>query len=326
MLVNWTHIGPTMVATFLASMVEFVEALTVVLAVGVVRGWRGAVMGSGAAMLVLLAIIAILGPALTRIPLGVVQLAIGALLLLFGLRWLRKAILRAAGIIAMHDEAAIYDQQSQALRQERVASGGWDKLAFATAFKITMLEGIEVVFIVIALGAGGIGLLLPASFGALAALVVVVSLGIVVHRPLSHIPENTLKFVVGVLLSAFGTFWVGEGLGLAWPGEDWSTLGLIAGYLVGASIVMPVCRGRAIAAPSSNRRSRPMPWLKSIFREIFGLFVDDGEAAVAILAWLVFLWLVLPHLPISPVWHSAILFAGLIAILVESALRRARQR
>ncbi len=250
MLVNWTHVGPTVVAAFLASLVEFVEALTVVLAVGVVRGWRGALMGSGAATLVLLAIIAILGPALTRIPLGTVQLVVGALLLLFGLRWLRKAILRAAGVIALHDEAAIYDKQAQALRRQG-ASGGWDKIAFATAFKITMLEGIEVVFIVIALGAGGIGLLLPASFGALAALAVVVALGIVVHRPLSRIPENTLKFVVGVLLSAFGTFWVGEGLGLTWPGQDWSILGLIAGYLVVASIVVPMCRGRAIAAPST---------------------------------------------------------------------------
>lgn len=250
MLINWTHVGPTVVAAFLASMVEFVEALTVVLAVGVVRGWRGALMGSGAAMLVLLAIIAILGPALTRIPLGVVQLAVGALLLLFGLRWLRKAILRASGVIAMHDEAAIYDRQSQALRQGRTTGKGWDKLAFATAFKIVMLEGTEVVFIVIALGAGGIGLLLPASFGALAALVIVVALGIVVHRPLSRIPENTLKFVVGVLLSAFGTFWVGEGLGLAWPGQDWSILGLIAGYLVIASIIVPLCRERAIAALS----------------------------------------------------------------------------
>lgn len=250
MLVNWTHVGPTVVAAFLASLVEFVEALTVVLAVGVVRGWRGALMGSGAATLVLLAIIAILGPALTRIPLGTVQLVVGVLLLLFGLRWLRKAILRAAGVIALHDEAAIYDKQAQALRRQG-ASGGWDKIAFATAFKITMLEGIEVVFIVIALGAGGIGLLLPASFGALAALAVVVALGIVVHRPLSRIPENTLKFVVGVLLSAFGTFWVGEGLGLTWPGQDWSILGLIAGYLVVASIVVPMCRGRAIAAPST---------------------------------------------------------------------------
>jgi uncharacterized membrane protein len=248
MLIRWVHVGPTVVAAFLASLVEFVEALTVVLAVGVVRGWRGALMGSAAATLVLLAIIALLGPALTRIPLGAMQLVVGVLLLLFGMRWLRKAILRAAGVIAMHDESAIYTRQQQSLQQLGGRGAGWDRLAFATAFKITMLEGIEVVFIVIALGAGGAGLLLPASFGALAALIVVVALGIAVHRPLSRIPENTLKFVVGVLLSAFGTFWVGEGLGMPWPGRDWAILGLIAGYLAVALTSVPLCRIRAARA------------------------------------------------------------------------------
>lgn len=248
MLVNWAHAGPTVAAAFLASTVEFVEALTVVLAVGVVRGWRGALMGSGAALLVLLLLIAVLGSALMRIPLGIVQLAVGSLLLLFGMRWLRKAILRAAGVLAMHDEAAIYSQQAQALQQLGGIGAGWDKVAFATAFKITMLEGLEVVFIVIAVGAGGVGLLIPASLGALAALLVVIALGLVVHRPLSRIPENTLKFVVGVLLSAFGSFWVGEGLGLAWPGQDWAILGLIVGFLAVALIAVPMCRGRAANA------------------------------------------------------------------------------
>lgn len=244
MLVNWTHIGPTVAAAFLASLVEFVEALTVVLAVGVVRGWRGALMGSGAALLVLLGLIAALGPTLARIPLGTVQLVVGALLVLFGMRWLRKAILRSAGIVPMHDETAIYAQQTQALQTTGRIGGGWDKIAFATAFKITMLEGIEVVFIVIAIGAGGVGLLIPASLGAFAALLVVVALGIVVHRPLSRIPENKLKFFVGVLLSAFGTFWVGEGLGFTWPGQDWSILGLIAGFLAVALISVPICRSK----------------------------------------------------------------------------------
>ena len=252
MLVNWVHAGPTVAAAFLASVVEFVEALTVVLAVGVVRGWRGALMGSGAALLVLLCLIALLGSALTRIPLGIVQLAVGTLLLLFGMRWLRKAILRAAGVLALHDEAVIYSQQAQALQQLGGIGAGWDKVAFATAFKITMLEGLEVVFIVIAVGAGGVGLLIPASLGALAALVVVVALGLVVHRPLSRIPENTLKFVVGVLLSAFGSFWVGEGLGLAWPGQDWAILALIVGFLAIALITVPMCRGRAANALPST--------------------------------------------------------------------------
>ena len=245
MTMSWAHIAPSIIAAFLASLVEFVEALTVVLAVGVVRGWRAALTGSGVALLVLLAMCVVLGPALTRIPLDMVQLVVGALLLLFGMRWLRKAILRAAGVIALHDEAAAYAEETESLQQMGKASGRLDKVGFAAAFKITMLEGIEVVFIVIAIGAGGVGLLVPACLGALAALLVVLALGIVIHRPLAQIPENTLKFAVGVLLSAFGTFWFGEGIGVAWPGKDWSILALIAGFLAIALLIVPLCRGRA---------------------------------------------------------------------------------
>lgn len=245
MIVNWVHAWPSIVAAFLASLVEFVEALTVVLAVGTVRGWRGALIGSGGAVVVLLAIVAALGPALTRIPLDLVQLAVGALLLLFGMRWLRKAILRSAGVIPLHDEDAAYAKEAESLRQIGKGHTGWDTVAIATAFKITMLEGIEVVFIVIAVGAGGVGLLIPASVGALAALVVVALLGLIVHRPLASLPENTLKFVVGILLTAFGTFWVGEGSGLDWPAQDWSILGLVAGFLVVALLTIPLCRARA---------------------------------------------------------------------------------
>lgn len=209
-------------------------------------------MGSGAAVLVLFCLIAVLSSALMRIPLVVVQLALGTLLLLFGMRWLRKAILRAAGVIAWHDETAIYAKQAQALKQIGGIGGSWDTVAFAPAFKITMLEGLEVVFIVIGVGAGGVDLLIPASLGALAALVVVVALGLVVHRPLSRIPENTLKFVVGVLLSAVGSFWVGEGLGLAWSGQDRSILGLIVGFFAAAFIAVPMCRGHAARALSAS--------------------------------------------------------------------------
>jgi uncharacterized membrane protein len=242
MIVNWAHAGPSILAAFLASTVEFIEALTIVLAVGAVRGWRGAIAGSVLALLVLLAVIALLGPALTRIPLGTVQLAVGTLLLLFGLRWLRKAILRAAGMIALHDENAAYAKQSDSLRGLGNTGGGWDWVGMAATFKITMLEGIEVVFIVVAVGAAGNDLLLPASLGALAALVLVIALGLVLHRPVSMIPENTLKFAVGVLLSAFGTFWVGEGLGLAWPGTDRSVPVLIGAFLVAALGAVPFCR------------------------------------------------------------------------------------
>ena len=158
------------------------------------------------------------------------QLAVGALLLLFGLRWLRKASLRAAGVIALHDEADTYAKQTAALRAHGTAVAEWDRVAVSASFKIVMLEGMEVVFIVVAVGAGG-GLIVPASAGALAALLVVALLGLALHRPVASIPENTLKFVVGVMLAAFGTFWAGEGIGVAWPGADWSLPALIVGYL-----------------------------------------------------------------------------------------------
>jgi len=246
-MIDWAHAGPSFVAAFLASLVEFIEALTVVLAVGTVRGWRPALLGTALGLAVLFLLVVILGPALALIPLDTVQLVVGTLLLLFGLRWLRKAILRAAGVIALHDEEEAFAAETALLRQGAIIDRTWDKLAITTAFKIVMLEGIEVVFIVIAIGAAG-GLLVPASVGAVAALILVVALGIVLHRPLARIPENALKFAVGVLLCAFGAFWVGEGIGVAWPGADWSILALIAGFLAVALLTVPLCRG------SSNAR------------------------------------------------------------------------
>lgn len=253
MVIHWAYAAPTILAAFLASLVEFVEALTVILAVGAVRGWRGALAGAGLAVVVLLAIIAVLGPALTRIPLATVQLVVGGLLLLFGLRWLRKAVLRSAGVIPLHDEAVAYSKETESLRRLGGAARGWDRIALAASFKITMLEGIEVVFIVIAVGAGGAGMLVPAGIGALAALVIVIFLGIALHRPLARIPENTLKFGVGVLLSAFGCFWVGEGIDLAWPGADWAIVGLIAGFLAVALLTVPLCRARALARIATTK-------------------------------------------------------------------------
>ena len=329
MIIDWTHAGPPMLAAFLASLVEFVEALTVVLAVGTMRGWRGALAGSGGALLVLLAIIAVLGPALTRIPLGLVQLAVGTLLLLFSMRWLRKAILRSSGVIPMHDEAAAFAKETEALRSLGRVAPGWDKVALAAAFKITMLEGIEVVFIVIAVGAGGADLLIPASAGALAALAMVVTLGVILHRPLKNVPENAMKFVVGVLLSAFGTFWVGEGIGLDWVGGDWSIPPLVAAFLAIALSTVPLCRarsGRGTGAPGGTKaRTKAMTRLRLLLRKAYGLFVDDGPFAVAILLWLGTVWAIAPHLVRASEWQGIIQFAGLALILVESAARRARR-
>ena len=248
---TWAHAAPTLLASFLASLVECVEALTVILAVGSVRSWSGALSGAAAALAVILVLVTALGRALTRVPLGILQLVIGVLLLLFGLRWLRKAILRAAGHIPLHDEQAAFAKNTASL-QTLGHTTGWDRIAFAAGFNITMLEGTEVVFIVVAIGAGGAGLLLPASLGAVAALLLVTALGAALHRPLTRVPENALKFVVGVLLSAFGTFWVGEGAGLAWPGADWSIPGLVAGYLLVAVAAVALCRSPRVSASARS--------------------------------------------------------------------------
>jgi len=246
---GWTRLGTTVLASFLASLVEFVEALTVVLAVGSVRGWKSALTGAGAAVAVLAALVVALGPQLRRIPLDLIQMGVGTMVLLFGLRWLRKAILRAAGRIPMHDEDAAFAKNMAAMQSGVVGRmGALDRVAVAAAFNITMLEGTEVVFIVIAVGAGGAGLLLPASVGAAAAMILVTALGVVLHRPLARVPENTLKFVVGVLLSGFGTFWVGEGAGFTWPGGDVAILALVAGYVTTALSLVPLVRTNPLVA------------------------------------------------------------------------------
>jgi len=218
--VSWSVAAPAVGSAFLASLVEVVEAFTIVLAVGTLRGWRPAALGTIAALGVLGGLIVLLGPLLGHVPLHPLQLGIGVLLLLFGMGWLRKAILRAAGIIPLHDEEAIFASEAAQLAaaagRERV-SLGW--IAGLTAFKAVLLEGLEVVFIVIAVGAGR-GLLWPAGLGAAAACLVILTLGIAIHKPLAKVPENTLKFGVGTMLSAFGVFWTGEGLGIAWPGQD----------------------------------------------------------------------------------------------------------
>ena len=246
------HSSATLLASFLASSVECVDALTIVLAVGIVRGWRPALAGAVAALVLLTFLVAVLGPSLSLIPLNWLQIAIGILLVLFGMRWLRKAVLRAAGIIPLHDEAAAFSSETRAL-SSRVAIARWDVVGIATSFKAVMLEGIEVVFIVIALGAVG-NALVPATLGAIAAAVLVSLIGLMLHRPLARVPENTIKFAVGIMLSAFGTYWLGEGYGLSWPGSDFAILTLMAGFaataLLGVYMIRHRCRGAAVVLPS----------------------------------------------------------------------------
>jgi uncharacterized membrane protein len=212
---------------FLASAVEMVEALTIVLAVGVTRGWRSPLIGVGAATGVLAAIVAALGPALQLLPIDALRLVVGALLLCFGLQWLRKAILRASGYKPLHDE----DEAFRTGRLDAEAApaderAGLDWYGFTIAFKGVLLEGLEVAFIVITFGSDGqLGL---AAAAAAAALVIVTGAGVLVHAPLARVPENAIKFAVGLLLTTFGTFWAAEGAGADWPGDELALLGVLA--------------------------------------------------------------------------------------------------
>lgn len=205
-------------AAFLASFVEMVEAFTIVLAVGLTRGWRPALIGTGLGLVLLALLVLIFGPLLALIPIHIVQFVVGVLLILFGMRWLRKAILRSVGLIALHDEEKAFAEETAELERQQADRRG-NYVAGLAAFKAVVLEGVEVIFIVIAVGTTH-GLTLFAAAGALAAFIAVLAIGIAVHQPLSRVPENTLKFVVGLMLTSFGVFWTGEGLGADWPGGD----------------------------------------------------------------------------------------------------------
>jgi uncharacterized membrane protein len=219
-------------AAFLACAVEMVEALTIVLAVGLTRGWRSVRLGVGAALVSLVVVVALLGPALTVLPLDVLRVVVGFLLLAFGLQWLRKAVLRAAGYLPLHDEAQSFEREvATTAAIPRVGREEHDWYAFTLSFKGVFLEGLEVAFIVVTFGAARHDFPLVVG-AALAALLVVVVVGVVVHRPLSRVPENTMKFGVGLMLVSFGTFWGVEGVGATWPGDDTALVALLALYAV----------------------------------------------------------------------------------------------
>jgi len=232
----------TILGAFLASAVEMVEALTIVLGVGIVRGWRSTLIGVGSAGIVLAVLVAALAPALRHIPINSLRLVVGALLLAFGLQWLRKAILRSGGFKALHDEDEIFqDEQNRAASAGSDRRAGLDWYSFTVAFKGVLLEGLEVVFIVIAFGStnGHLGL---AVAGAVAAFVVVVVAGLLVRGPLARVPENTIKFVVGVLLTSFGCFWAAEGAGVDWPADEASLLGVIAFFAAVSYVLVRALR------------------------------------------------------------------------------------
>ncbi|TMD12109.1 MAG: hypothetical protein E6I27_03275 [Chloroflexi bacterium] len=231
-------------AAFLGSAVESTEALTIVLAVGLTRGWRAPLLGAAAAVVALGVLVVAFGQLIvTTVPESALKLVVGTLLLLFGLRWLHKAVLRSAGVVAMHDEQHAYEQAVAQL-ESAVTTRDW--VGFVLALKGVFLEGLEVVFIVIAVGGTGHGF--PAAVaGGLVAAIVIAAVGVVVRRPLSRVPENTLKYGVGVILTSLGTFWAAEGMGARWPLDFVSILGLAAVYLVASRMAMTLIRRPQVA-------------------------------------------------------------------------------
>jgi uncharacterized membrane protein len=231
-------------SSFLASAVEMVEALTIVLAAGITRGWRSSLTGVAAATVALAVVVAALGPALTLVPINALRLVVGGLLLVFGLQWLRKAILRASGFKALHDEDAIFAQELRdaetAPRDERA---GLDWYGFTLSFKGVFLEGMEVAFIVLTFGSTQKNIPL-AAVGAVAAIVLVAGVGVLARAPLARVPENTMKFAVGVMLTTFGIFWGAEGAGANWPGQDAAILGVLAFVIAWSALLVALLKRR----------------------------------------------------------------------------------
>lgn len=347
-------------AVFLACLVEAVEATTIVVAAGATRSWRSALTGSVVAFAVLSVGVALLGPAIMRLPIAALRIVVGGLLLVFGLQWLRKAVLRASGVSARHDEDLIYRRQVAAAEAARAESrfGVSDWYAFTLSFKGVLLEGLEVVFIVLTFATNQ-GNLPVAVVGALAAIVLVVALGAVVRGPLSRVPENTLKFVVGVMLASFGAFWGAEGVGAHWPGSDAALLVIapvVAAYcvlltwwfargrrevpelapvLVGAGVVVdehpasagtgpaPAGAAETVAAPAAGA---PAPQRKPGRLKAFGLFWydfvigDDWQVAGGVVAMLVVMAL-------ASAWAGSWVIAaiGLTVLIPYGAVRAARR-
>jgi uncharacterized membrane protein len=237
-------------AVFLTCCVEMVEALTIVFAVGHTRGWRSAFEGSTSALLVLAALVAAFGPALVAIPLNILRLFVGGVLLIFGMQWLRKAILRSSGLKALHDEDAIYEAKVAELRASG-QSEGRDRIAFVMAFKGVFLEGLEVVVAVLTLGTSAHRLGLAAAVAGVA-IVVVATTGAIVARQLSRVPENAMKMSVGILLITYGTFWTGEGLRVRWPGGDTMLVGLIVIYALVAWMAVTLLRRTGLRASGAT--------------------------------------------------------------------------
>ncbi len=287
-------------SAFLASGVEWVEAFTIVLAVGLYRGWRAALTGTAIAAVVLAAIVIALGAAIDSFPVADAQVVVGVFLLLFGLRWLHKAILRAAGLKALHDEA----EEFEATQAKLSTREHW--VAVSTAFNGVLLEGVEVVLIVIALG--GVGHRAGAAVGAVIALAAVLVLGLMLRAPLTRVPENLMKASVGVMLSAFGTFFAGEGIGVDWWHSDLSILLLVALY---ATLFLAFSRWlrRPLGIPVPRV-------IRAVVAEIWGLVVGAGSLALAAIAAVLGAALLAARLSDARGWAALVLVGGVVLALV----------
>lgn len=264
-------------SSFLAAGVEWVEALTIVLAVGLFRGWRNAVLGMALAFAALLALVAILGTAMGGVvSLPLARTAVGVFLLLFGLKWLHKAILRSSGLKALHDEEAAFAETREQLERQGGAAR-W--VGVSTSFGGVFLEGLEVVFIVVALG--GLNSVPAATTGALTALAVVAVAGLALRRPLTRVPENAMKYVVGIMLTSFGTFFAGEGIGVSWWRSDLSLLPLVAVYGLASLVLVWALRH---PLPMGGARAVVVRAGRAVVTEVWGLFVGEGSLAIACLA------------------------------------------
>jgi Ca2+/H+ antiporter, TMEM165/GDT1 family len=314
-----------LLATALAAGVEWVEALTIVLAVGLFKGWRTAFVGLALGLVSLVALVAVFGVTITsHISISAARTLVGVFLLLFGLKWLHKAILRSSGLKSLHDEAKTYNETRQMLMASGGPRSGVDRVGVTTSFGGVFLEGLEVVFIVVALG--GLQNIPAATIGALASLLIVGIAGVVFRHPLTRVPENTMKYVVGIMLTAFGTFFTGEGIGVHWWGADLSLLVLIAVYGLASVAFVQVLKKpfHTAAAPHGLVGA-----VRTAGMEIWGLFVDDG--ALALVAVLVILSVALfaTHFGDGHSVAGALLILGvLIAVWagLRDATRSSRRR
>jgi uncharacterized membrane protein len=309
-----------LLATALAAGVEWVEALTIVLAVGLFKGWRSAFAGMALGFVALAALVAVFGITITsRVSIDTARTVVGVFLLLFGLKWLHKAILRSSGLKSLHDEARIFEETKEKLEAVAEAPRGLDRAGVTTALGGVFLEGLEVVFIVVALG--GLQDIPSAVIGAVVALVIVAGAGVTFRRPLTRVPENAMKYVVGIMLTSFGTFFAGEGIGVHWWGNDLSLLILVAAYGLASLAFVWILQRPARDDATAGGAERA---IRAVVFEIWGLFVDDGAVAVGAVVALLAVALLVQHQGDNHSIAGVLLIVGVL-IAVWAGLSSARR-